>query len=136
MFLLQNGLSSVISIHHQGRFVCMILMHRLLTLNRSLFQLFCLMCFLPNQIMICSTSAAHVLLVLFCLLNPSALAADFEQVIIPVIYFLPCLLTRYSFVSCQQHMCHRFCLLCIYNKLAAFEQLIVPVLLYLTLFVN
>ena len=53
-----------------------------------------------NQIMICSTSAAHVPLVLSCLLNPSALAADFEQVIVPVICFLvicflPCLLTRY-----------------------------------------
>ena len=48
-----------------------------------------------NQIMICSRSAAHVLLVLSCLLNPSALASDFEQVIVPVICFLPCLLTRY-----------------------------------------
>ena len=53
-----------------------------------------------NQIMTCSTSAAHVSLVLSCLVNPSALAADFEQVIVPVICFLficflPCLLTRY-----------------------------------------
>ena len=52
-----------------------------------------------NQIMICSRSAAHVSLVLSCLLNPSALAGDFEQVIGPVIcflvtYFLPWLLTR------------------------------------------
>ena len=31
-----------------------------------------------NQIMICSTSAAHVPLVLSCLLNLSALASDFE----------------------------------------------------------
>ena len=53
-----------------------------------------------NHIIIYSTSAAHVPLVLSCLLNPSALAADFEQVIVPVICFLvicflPCLLTRY-----------------------------------------
>ena len=39
-------------------------------------------------------------LVLSCLLNPRALAVDFEQVIVPVICFLvicflPCLLTRY-----------------------------------------
>ena len=53
-----------------------------------------------NQIMIYSTSAADVPLVLSCLLNPRALADDFEQVIVPVICFLvicflPCLLTRY-----------------------------------------
>ena len=59
-----------------------------------------------NQIMIFSTSAANVPLVLSCLLSPSALAADLEQVIVPVICFLvicflPCLLTRYLFVSCQ-----------------------------------
>ena len=52
-----------------------------------------------NQIMIHSTSAGHVSLVLSCLLNPSALAANFKQVIVPVICFLvicflPCLLTR------------------------------------------
>ena len=86
-----------------------------------------------NQIIICSRSAAHVSLVLSCLLNPIALAADFEQVIVLVIYFLvicflPCLLTRYRFVSCQQHMCHWFPLLCIYSVLADFEQVIVPVL--------
>ena len=49
-----------------------------------------------NQIMICSTSAAHVPLVLSCLLNPSTLAADFEQVIVLVIllpgYLFPVLL--------------------------------------------
>ena len=38
-----------------------------------------------------------------------------------VICFLPCLLTRYWFVSCQQHMCHRFYLLCIYGVLDDFE---------------
>ena len=41
-----------------------------------------------NEIMICSRSAAHVLLVLSCVLNPSALAGDFEQVIVLVICFL------------------------------------------------
>ena len=59
--------------------------------------------------MICFTSAAHLPLVLSCLLNPSTLTADFEHVIVPVICFLvicflPCLLTRYWFVSCQQHV--------------------------------
>ena len=44
-----------------------------------------------NQIMICSTSTAHVLLVFPCLLNPS----DFEQVIVPGICFMPYLLSRY-----------------------------------------
>ena len=44
-----------------------------------------------NQTMICSTSTAHGLLVFSCLLNPS----DFEQVIVPGICFMPCLLTRY-----------------------------------------
>ena len=53
-----------------------------------------------NQIMICTRSAAHALLMLSCLLNPSPLAADFEQVIVSVIFFLvicflPCLVTRY-----------------------------------------
>ena len=96
---------------------------------------------LAKQIMICSTSAAHVPLVLSCLRNPIALAAYFEQVIVlvicfMVICFLPCLLTRYWFVSCQQHMCHRFRLLCIYGVLADLKQVIVPVLLYLALFVN
>ena len=83
-----------------------------------------------NQIMIFSTSAAHVSLVSSCLLNPNALEADFEQVIVPVIYFLvicfmPCLLTRHWFVSCQQHTCHQFRLLCIYGVLADFEQVII-----------
>ena len=89
-----------------------------------------------NQIMICSTSAGHVSLVLSCLLNPSALAVGFEQVIVLVICFLPCLLTRYCFVLCQQQMCQRFRLLCIYGVLADFEQVIVPVLLCVALFVN
>ena len=39
----------------------------------------------------------HIPLVLSCLHNPSTLAAaaDFEQVTVPVICFLPCLLSRY-----------------------------------------
>ena len=53
-----------------------------------------------NEIMICSKSVGHVSPVLSCLLNTSALAADFEPVIglvicFLVICFLPCLLTRY-----------------------------------------
>ena len=78
----------------------------------------------------------------FLLHGLDTLAVDFEQVIVPVVIFflvvcfLPCLLTRYRFVSCQQHMCHRFCLLCIYGVLGDFEQVIVPVLLYLALFVD
>ena len=88
-----------------------------------------------NQIMTCSTAAAHVPLVLSCLPNPSGLAADFQQLILPVICFLPCLLTRCWFVSCQQHMRHQFHLLYTYGKLADFEQVIVLVLLYLALFV-
>ena len=53
-----------------------------------------------NQIMICFMSAAHVPLVLSCLLNPSVLAFDSEQVIVPVvcflvICFLSCLQARY-----------------------------------------
>ena len=87
-----------------------------------------------NLIMISSRSRAHVLLVLSC--YPSALAADCEQVIVSVICFLPCLLTRYWFVSCQQHMCHWFYLLCIDGVLTDFEQVIFLVLLYLALFVN
>ena len=60
---------------------------------------------LAKQIMIFSRSAAHFPLVLSCLRNPIALAAYFEQVIVlvicfMVICFLPCLLTRYWFVSC------------------------------------
>ena len=55
-----------------------------------------------NRIMIYSMSAAHVPMVLSCLRNPSALAAEFKQVIVPVICFLPCLLTRYLFVSCDR----------------------------------
>ena len=89
-----------------------------------------------NQIIICSRSAAHVSLVLSCLLNLSALVGDFEKFIVPVIcflviFFLPCFLTRYRFVSC----CHRFRLLCIYGVLADFEQVIILILLYLALFV-
>ena len=92
-----------------------------------------------NQIMICSTSVAHVPLVLSCLLNPSALAAatlNRSLFRLFVICFLPCLLTRCWFISCQQYMCHWFRLLCIYGVPADFEQLIVPVLLYLALFIN
>ena len=48
-----------------------------------------------NQIMICSMSAAYAPLVLSCLLNPSVLPADFEEFMVLVICFLPCLLTRH-----------------------------------------
>ena len=95
-----------------------------------------------DQIMICSTSAAHMPLMLFCLLNPSALAANFEQVIVPVICFLPCLLTRCLFVSFLQPFVTGFvsfaftvCFVTL-NRWLFFEQVIVPVLLYLALFVN
>ena len=40
------------------------------------------------QIMICSRSAAHMSLVLSCLLTPSTSASDFEQVIVPVLLYL------------------------------------------------
>ena len=99
MFLLHNDLPGVISIHHRCR--CIILMHWLLTLNSSLFQLFCLVCCCcANHIMTCSTTATHVPFVVSCLFNPNVLAAIFEQVITPVICFLvicflSCLLTRY-----------------------------------------
>ena len=60
MFLLHNDLPSVISMHRRWRFVCMIPMNWLLTLNRSLFQLFCLVCclltrqgFVPRQLHMC-----------------------------------------------------------------------------------
>ena len=43
-----------------------------------------------NQIMICSTSVAHVPLVLSCLLNPSAFTADFKQVIAHCYLFPGC----------------------------------------------
>lgn len=44
-----------------------------------------------NEIMICSTSAARVPLVLSCFNKNSAwAAAEFEQVIVLVIYFPPC----------------------------------------------
>ena len=103
---------------------------------------FCVYCVVyANQITFFSPSAAYVLLVLSCLLNPSKLTADFKEVIVLVICFLvvcflPCLLTRHWFVSCQQHICHRFCLLCIYGVLTDFEQVIVLVLLHLVLFIN
>ena len=81
-----------------------------------------------NGMEICSTSAAHMPLVLSGYVIPVHwLLADFEQVFILVICFLPCLLTRYWFISCQ---CHRFCLLCINGMLADFEQLIVWVSLF------
>ena len=57
-----------------------------------------------NQTRICSTSAAHVSLVLYWLLNTSALAADFKQVIIPVFFIWHCLLTRHWFVKYQQNL--------------------------------
>ena len=41
-----------------------------------------------NQIKFRSMSAAHVPLVLFCLLNPNVLSADFEQVIVLVLLYL------------------------------------------------
>ena len=69
-------------------------MNLLWTLGRSLFPLFhfvhCLLTgerFVPLQ--------QHIQFVLSCLLNPSALAAEFEQVIIPVLFFLALLLTRH-----------------------------------------
>ena len=63
---------------------------------------------LANQVIIFSMSEVHVPLVLPCLLNPKVLSSYFKQVIVPVvcflvIYFLPCLLTKSWFVSCQPH---------------------------------
>ena len=62
------------------------------------------------------------------------------SIIVVICFLVICsllyLLTRYWFVSCQQHMCQRFYLLCIYAVLADFELVMVPVLLYLALFVN
>ena len=46
-----------------------------------------------NQIMICSTSAAHVSLVLLCLLNPSALATILNRSLFQ-------LFVSWLFVSC------------------------------------
>ena len=134
MFLLYSDLSSVLvyTIYAisfaQSRWICC----GLWTDHYFSYFTFCIVC----RIKICSTSAAHVPLVLSCWHNPSALAADFEQVIVQVICLLPCLLTRYWFASCQQHMCHRSRLLCIYGVLADFEQVIVPVSLFLAPFVN
>ena len=95
MFLLHNDLSSVISLHHR----CCFVLHDPDALTVDFEQVIILVILFTvlfaNQIIICSRSAAHVSLVLSCLLNPSALAADFEQVIVLVICFLPCLLTRY-----------------------------------------
>ena len=54
----------------------MIPMHWLLTLETGHSVRFFTV-LLANQIMICSTSGAHEPLVLSCLLNPNALAADF-----------------------------------------------------------
>ena len=48
--------------------------------------------------------------------------APIHWLFVPVICFLPCLLTRYRFVSCQQHKRHRFCLLCIYGVLATLNR--------------
>ena len=124
-----------------GGLMLMVKCHKLWTLKPKLWtsQIWTLINNLVIVLVCAKCSAVHMSLVLYCLLNPSTLAV--EQVIVPVICFLvicflPCLLTRYWFVSCQQHMCHRFCLLCIYGVLADFEQVIVPVLLYLALFVN
>ena len=73
MFLLHNDLPSVISIHHRCHFI--ILMHWLLTLNSSLFQLFCLLCCCcANHIMTCSTKQhMYHLWHLVCLILASSL---------------------------------------------------------------
>ena len=87
MFLLHNDLFSVISIHHRCRFVCTIPMHWLLTFEQVINSVILFTVLFANQIRICSSSAAHVSLALSCFLNSSASAADFEQVIVPVILF-------------------------------------------------
>ena len=110
MFPLYSGLSRFISIHHQCHIVCMILMHLLCTLNRSLFQLFCFLHCLITRWRFVPRSSTYAIGVIL-LRNLSALAAYFEQVTILVICFLHCVLTRHWFVSCQHHMCHQFHLL-------------------------
>ena len=94
--------------------------------------------FFANQIMICFTSAAHVLLVLSCLLNPRALAADLLlETGYCSGYLFPALFADQILIYlCQQHMCNQFHRLCIYGVWAKFEQVIVPVSLYLAPFVN
>ena len=105
----------------------------LITLSKLVFPSHCI-CF--YYIMISVQCHQHTPSVSFHLHDSDTWAVDFVHVIVPVICFLPCLLNRYWFVSCQLHMCHLFCLPCIYGVLASFKQVIVPVLLYLTLFVN
>ena len=61
--------------------------HWLLTLNRSLFQLFPLLCCLLTRLMICAVSAVHVPEVLSYLDTSSVLAGEFEQVTVPVLLF-------------------------------------------------
>ena len=127
MFLLHNDLSSVISIHHRCRFVCMIPMHWLLTLNIVIISVILFTVLFANQIMIFSTSAAPLVLSRF--LNSSALAANFEQVIVPVIFnqILICFMSAarvtgfvsFAFTMCWltlnrslfQFYCIRHCLL-------------------------
>ena len=77
-----------------------------------------------NQIMICSTSAAHVPLVLSCLLNPSALAANFEQIVVPVLLYLVlfvnqtliCLRLFFTWVLCIYIILDKGChILCVFG---------------------
>ena len=84
MFLLRNDLSSVVSIHHRCCFVCTT---PILTFEQVINSVILFTVLFANQIRICSSSAAHVSLVLSCFLNSSASDADFEQVIVPVILF-------------------------------------------------
>ena len=120
---------------HWCHFVCMILVHWLLTLNRSLLILvvFCVAC---CWILICSMSAAYNhWCYLVCIIS---MAADFEEAIISAICFLHWLLTGYWLLLCQQYMCHWCCLTCIISSVlaAGFEQVTDPVFCSLAAFVN
>ena len=129
LFNVSLKITGYISLHNQTP------LH--MTLSKLVFTSYCtyFCC-----IMICPVSSAYTIGVV-SFAWPRYIDCCFEQVIVPVICFmvicfLPCLLTRYWLVSCQQHMCHRFCLLCIYGVFADFEQVTAPILLYLALFVN
>ena len=110
--------------------------HWLLTWNKSLFWLFVswylFLALLPNQILICFLSAAHVSPVS----SPLQLwfVGYFEQVIDLFFFCIwHCLLTRNRFVQCQQHLYVEVILQCISGLMAVdFEQITVSIRLFFT----
>ena len=84
--------------------------------------------------MICYRSAAHMSLVLSFLLNPRAMAVDFEQIIVPVLLYLALFVNQTLICSMSAALVHwgYLAVQFWFNGCCCFEQVTVSIRLFFT----